>query len=180
MNKIKELIQRLKSIKHIEIIVCVIIIAVLLIIYFNVNEDAVAKSSKTSETSDSEQTGLTDGLEERLSSILSEIDGAGEVKVMITYVSTSEQVTASTNNSHTTTTNGTNGQTTTTTTTTSSPIISNSQVIVLQEKMPEVKGVIIVADGASNVKVRLSLLQATSTVLGVNANSIQIFTRRDV
>lgn len=179
MNKIKELIQRLKSIKHIEIIVCVIIIAVLLIIYFNVNEDTVIKSSETSGASDSEQTGLTDGLEERLSSILSEIDGAGEVKVMITYVSTSEQVTASTNNSHTTTTNGTNGQTTTTTTT-SSPIISNSQVIVLQEKMPEVKGVIIVADGASDVRVRLSLLQATSTVLGVNANSIQIFTRRDV
>lgn len=180
MNKIKELIQRLKSVKHIEIIVGVIIIAVLLIIYFNVNEDEVTKSSKSPSSSESSQSSLTDGLEEKLADILSEIDGAGDVKVMITYVSTSEQVTASTNNSHTTTTNGTSGQTTTTTTTTSSPIISNSKVIVLQEKMPEVKGVIIVADGAGDVRVRLSLIQATSTVLGVNANSIQIFTRRDV
>lgn len=179
MNKIKELIQRLKSVKHIEIIVGVIIIAVLLIIYFNVNEDEVTKSSKSPSSSESSQSSLTDGLEEKLADILSEIDGAGDVKVMITYVSTSEQVTASTNNSHTTTTNGTSGQTTTTTAT-STPIISNSKVIVLQEKMPEVKGVIIVADGAGDVRVRLSLIQATSTVLGVNANSIQIFTRRDV
>lgn len=177
MNKIKELLQRIKSVKHIEIIVGVIIIAVLLIIYFNVNDEAT-KNSTESQTSTT-QKGLTYGLEEKLSSILSEIEGAGEVKVMITYAATSEQVTASTSNSHTTTTTGNNG-TTTTTTSTSSPLISNSDVIVIQEKMPEVKGVIIVADGAGDIKVKLRLMQATSTVLGVNANSIQIFTRRDV
>ncbi len=177
MNKLKELAQRIKSVKHIEIIVGVIIIAVLLIIYFNVNEKTTKETS--TESAAKETSSLTDGLESRLADILSEIDGAGSVKVMITYSATSEIVTASTNNSHTTTTTGSNGQTTTTTTT-SSPLITNSDVIVLQEKMPQIQGVIIVAEGADNVMVKLRLLQATATVLGVNANSIQIFTRRDV
>ena len=101
------------------------------------------------------------------------------MKVMITYAGTGDKITAETTNTHTTTTNGSTSSTTTTTTT-SSPILSGSDVVILQEKMPEIKGVIVVAEGASDMKVKLKLMQATATVLGINANSIQIFTRRAV
>lgn len=173
MNKIKEIFQKFKSIKNFEIIVALIIIAVTLLIYFNVNDKKVENVKEDSTTS------LTDDLEERLANILKEIDGVGEVSVMITFDSTVEQVTASNNNEQSTTTqNGVNS--TTTSTQTASPIISNQNVIVLQEKMPEILGVIVVAEGAKDMKVKLNILSAVSTALDINQNSIQIYTRRDL
>ena len=45
--------------------------------------------------------------------------------------------------------------------------------------MPEILGVIVVASGAEEVKIKLKILTAVSTALGINGNSIQIYTRRD-
>ena len=174
MEKLKQIIAKIKSVKNIEIIIGLVIIAVMIIIYSNVS----AAKEKTDAASGGEAT-LTDNLETRLADILGEIEGAGEVKVMITYAGTGDKITAETTNTHTTTTNGSTSSTTTTTTT-SSPVLSGSDVVILQEKMPEIKGVIVVAEGASDMKVKLKLMQATATVLGINANSIQIFTRRAV
>ena len=174
MEKLKQIFAKIKSVKNIEIIIGLVIIAVMIIIYSNVS----AAKEKTDAASGGEAT-LTDNLETRLADILGEIEGAGEVKVMITYAGTGDKITAETTNTHTTTTNGSTSSTTTTTTT-SSPILSGSDVVILQEKMPEIKGVIVVAEGASDMKVKLKLMQATATVLGINANSIQIFTRRAV
>ena len=174
MEKLKQIFAKIKSVKNIEIIIGLVIIAVMIIIYSNVS----AAKEKTDAVSGGEAT-LTDNLETRLADILGEIEGAGEVKVMITYAGTGDKITAETTNTHTTTTNGSTSSTTTTTTT-SSPVLSGSDVVILQEKMPEIKGVIVVAEGASDMKVKLKLMQATATVLGINANSIQIFTRRAV
>ena len=174
MEKLKQIFAKIKSVKNIEIIIGLVIIAVMIIIYSNVS----AAKEKTEAASDGEAT-LTENLETRLADILGEIEGAGEVKVMITYAGTGDKITAETTNTHTTTTNGSTSSTTTTTTT-SSPILSGSDVVILQEKMPEIKGVIVVAEGAGDMKVKLKLMQATATVLGINANSIQIFTRRAV
>lgn len=174
MEKLKQIFAKIKSVKNIEIIIGLVIIAVMIIIYSNVS----AAKEKTDADSGGEAT-LTDNLETRLADILGEIEGAGEVKVMITYAGTGDKITAETTNTHTTTTNGSTSSTTTTTTT-SSPVLSGSDVVILQEKMPEIKGVIVVAEGASDMKVKLKLMQATATVLGINANSIQIFTRRAV
>lgn len=174
MEKLKQIFAKIKSVKNIEIIIGLVIIAVMIIIYSNVS----AAKEKTDAASGGEAT-LTENLETRLADILGEIEGAGEVKVMITYAGTGDKITAETTNTHTTTTNGSTSSTTTTTTT-SSPVLSGSDVVILQEKMPEINGVIVVAEGASDMKVKLKLMQATATVLGINANSIQIFTRRAV
>lgn len=174
MEKLKQIFAKIKSVKNIEIIIGLVIIAVMIIIYSNVS----AAKEKTEAASGGEAT-LTENLENRLAEILGEIEGAGEVKVMITFAGTGDKITAETTNTHTTTTNGSTSSTTTTTTT-SSPILSGSDVVILQEKMPEIKGVIVVAEGAGDMTVKLKLMQATATVLGINANSIQIFTRRAV
>ena len=176
MQKLKEWWLKLKSIKNFEIIIALIIIAIALLIYFSVEEKNDIKST---EDEINNTISLTDGLEERLSNILSQIEGVGNVSVMITFNSTEEQITASTLNSHSITTSNGNDSTTTSTST-KSPIISNQNVIVLQEKMPEIIGVIVVADGANDVKARINILNAVSTALDINQNSIQIFTRRDL
>ena len=163
MEKIKEFLQKIKSIKNFEIILCLIIIAVALLIYFSVSPKE--KSNDEQEVVATENS-LTDGLEARLGNILSKIEGVGEVDVLITFETTAEQITATTNNSHSTTTqNGDNS--TTTSTSTDTPIISNQNVIV-------------VAEGADEAKVKLQILSAVSTALNINQNSIQIYTRRDL
>ena len=67
-----KLFQKLKNIKHIEIIVAVIFAVIIMLIYMSSLDDN--KSSKNSQGTN---------LEVRLESILSDIDGAGNVSVLI-------------------------------------------------------------------------------------------------
>ena len=98
--------KKLKSIKNIQIIVAIFIIAVALIIYSSVM------------TSD----------EQRLSAILSRIEGAGEVEAMIT--------------------------------------VSDKKIV----------GVLIIAEGADSITVRVRLMEAAATALGVDKNIVSVLT----
>ena len=182
-EKAKNLYKKLKTIKNIEIIIALVIISIAVLIYFTIEGKREEETSSIVSDNVTGEISLTDGLEDRLANILTEIEGAGKVSVMITYETTGEVVTADKVDTHTTT-SGAGDNVVTNTTSNSVPIIvtgvDGSQVIILQEKMPQIKGVIIVAEGANDVAVKMRLMSATSTVLGVNANSIQIFTRRDV
>lgn len=67
-----KLFQRLKSIKHIEIIIAVIFAVIVLLIYLS-SVNPVKKTQSSASTN----------LEMRLESILSDIEGAGNVSVLI-------------------------------------------------------------------------------------------------
>jgi stage III sporulation protein AG len=41
--------------------------------------------------------------------------------------------------------------------------------------MPDIKGVVVVAEGANNIKLRLELLRATTTALSIDENKVEIF-----
>lgn len=172
MEKIKELIKKIRGIKNIEIIIGLVIIAIVIIIYSTVS---TLKADKQADTAGD----ITTELEARLEAILSEIECAGKVDVMITYATTENKITATSTNTHSTTTVSGNSETTTVTTTTS-PVMQGSSAVVLGEQMPEIIGVLVVAEGAKDIKVQLKLRDAVSTVLGINPNTIQILTRRAV
>lgn len=75
-------LEKLKNIKHIEIYVAVIFIVILLLVYMsNFNSKDKTKLNNTNETT---VTGYVDKLEQDLESILSNIAGVSDVKVMIT------------------------------------------------------------------------------------------------
>lgn len=174
----KKMLNKIKTIKNIEIIIGVVIIAVIALIYSTVTSGDKKNADSGSGGSTATQSGsygsITDGLESKLAGILANIDGAGKVQVMITFDATAEIVTAATTNTH-----KNSGSGSTTVTETVSPIIvtnnGKSELIVIKEIMPEIRGVIIVADGADNIKVRLALMRAAEAVLKVNANQIEIF-----
>lgn len=66
-----KIFQKLKNIKHIEIIIAIIFAVIILLIYLSsTNLTSTSKSSSTN-------------LESRLETILSDIDGAGNVSVLI-------------------------------------------------------------------------------------------------
>ena len=161
----------IKNIKHIEIIIVVIFCAVLLLIYStsfsNKKTENVTISTLTTEE-------YADYLENKLTSVLGHIQGAGKVNVMVTlscgieyvYATNMEEVTTSSQNSGTTTTK-----------TEDLILVSvsgKSTPIVIKQNLPKVSGVIIVASGAKNINTRLELQKAVEALLDVEASNIEI------
>ena len=106
-------------------------------------------------------------LEARLEDILSQMQNAGQVRVMVTFDNAQEKVIAadeqkSSGSSGTSEASGSGGE---------SPII-------LTERMPKIRGVIVIAEGAADLSVRFSLAAAVSTVLGIDENSVEVFAMR--
>ena len=116
------IVKKLRSVKNIQIIALIFIIAVGLIIYSNVMSSKDAQSGETST--------VMNGEEQRLSSILGNIEGAGKVEVMIS------------------------------------------------KEQDTVKGVLIIADGADSITVRIRLIDAASTALGVDRRIVNVFSRK--
>lgn len=83
MDKIRKspLVVKLKKIKNIEFILCLFIIAIALLLYSGLTKQSKTDTPVSSVTSASQSSD-----EARLSEILSAIDGAGEVNVMITQM----------------------------------------------------------------------------------------------
>lgn len=108
-------------------------------------------------------------LEKRLSKTLSEVEGAGDVSVIITVESGMETVLAT--EKTITETNG--GKEVV-----ESPIIINGKTVVLKELYPKINGVVIVAEGANNITVMRKIQQATTSLLGVDLGRIEILTMK--
>ncbi|MBD5092427.1 MAG: hypothetical protein HDT36_03495 [Clostridiales bacterium] len=116
--------KKIKGIKNIQIIAVVFIIAIGLIIYSTVS------TSKSSGGTDTAVSTVMTADEQRLSAILSNIDGAGKVEAMIT------------------------------------------------KQGDTVMGVLVIADGASDILVRVRLIEAAATALGVNKQVVNVYSRK--
>jgi len=164
IKKEKGIIAKIKSVKNIEIIfvgILGIVVILIMLSSFNFNNN---------ETSDTFSTEVyVTQLEKKLSTILSNVECAGKVSVMITVESGMETITAV---ETTTTTTGNDTKTTT------SPILVGGKIVVLKELYPKITGVLIVAEGADSIKVKLELLKATSSVLSIDENIVEIFTMK--
>ena len=167
-----KLFQKIKTIKHIEIIVIVIFAAVLLLIIFGF-------SSGGSQGPSASSTLLSDyqrNLERQLADVLSKIEGAGKVEVMITFEAGAEQVLAYSTDKQTNSSND-NGKSTSSVIERTQIVLVGGKPVVLYEVQPIVKGVLIVAQGADNVKVKVEIMQAVSTILKIDTRYIEIFSR---
>ncbi len=125
------------------------------------------------------QSNMEEDLEARLERILSSVDGAGSVKVLVTYESGPEIVPAlkSDTQRNTSDSNGT-GQRTTSTTENNEPVVvqgkGGSEPLVLVEKEPVILGVLVVAEGASDLDVRLRLAGAVQVALQIAPARIEV------
>lgn len=100
--------------------------------------------------------------EERLQSILSRIDGVGEVSVMITYYGTTSYDVAFEKRI-----SDSKSEEEQTKSEESSVIMQNGTPLVKGEVYPKAKGVVIIADGAENVKVKKAITDAAVAALDV-------------
>lgn len=178
-NNLKSIITKLKAVKNIEIIIAIFAIALIILVYSFVNANSNSKEKTASGKQGEVSVELTEKLESDLADVLSNINGAGRVKVLITYSGTTQKVIANTKSVHQNTSASSGTTTSSTTTNTETPIMINdgtgSKLYVVEEKLPEIKGVVVVAEGAGSAKVRLEIMRAVQALLNVNANNIEIF-----
>lgn len=174
---VKKFFKRLSEktkIKNIEVVVGIVILAIALIAY------AAFKPNSVTDNSESSEQKYFSEVEKKLESILSEVEGVGKVDVLITYKGTSRIVPAMSTESKSTEksddsfggsyfdrieTSGT------------SPVLEGGSVVVVGKEYPEISGVLIVAEGAENIAVRIKILQAASTALAVDPSIIAVLSK---
>ena len=150
---------RLSGAKLAEILAVIALVAAVILVVFT------TFSERKDAASVSEAGTYAEGLESRLSQVLSQMSGAGSVAVFITVSSEGEKVVA------TESTVDADG------TVTEVPVFSGGEVVVLEEKNPEITGVLIVAEGADDLNVRFNLLEATASVLDIDQSIVKVYTK---
>lgn len=152
---IKKVLERLRDNRKLEMTVYIVMILSAVIIFLitgGISCDRKAETATDLKPSEPQESNLDfeRGLEARLEKVLSEIEGAGKVTVMITtesrYSEYGDQRERETEEN------------------------ASGNV-----KSRVIKGVIIVAEGAENLKVKTDLIEAVKTVLSVEPSIINVF-----
>ena len=140
------------------------------------------KASKDKEQNEVSQATSESSLEDKLKKILAQIEGAGELDVMITFESSEEIQPAYNSNSTTEKTeekDAQGGERTITTSSENKTMITSgsSDPVVIKTTEAKVKGVIVVSSGASNPKVKETLYSAVQTALQVSGHQVEIYSK---
>lgn len=175
-----KLFQKIKGVKHFEVVAIVILLAVALLVYFGFFNSKTSVVSTSDSLEVAGKTNLTlygEQLEGKLEDVLSSVKGAGDIRVMITFDGTASYVYATEESvKSNSVTNGSNE--TSTSQTSSTPILvkidGEEQALICKEILPPIKGVLIVSSGASDLNVKLELQKATQTLLNVPTSNIEI------
>ncbi|WIF94536.1 stage III sporulation protein AG [Caminicella sporogenes] len=192
IEKLKDIIATQNIKKTIYNFLAVIISCIILLISWST---FYPKENKSTEKIESLQTSriekneyfYTDSMDKKLEQILSQINGVGDVDVMITYETSSEVVPASniTKSLQTTKENDSQGGTRTTTQeniTEQIVTLNNSDYknapVVIKEIKPIVRGVIVVAEGAGNPKVKSALIDAVTTIFQIKSYKVKVYEKR--
>ena len=170
-----KLADKMKADRRVELIVYGALILLVLLLFVSStkgNEKAKVNAEVTSVTQTATAENYAD-VESRLEEILSCIRGAGEIKVMITYDTGTQIVPAMSTNTQTNTSETTSESSSTlneSQTESKEPVTvsqsGSNQVIVLTERMPEIRGVIVIAQGAADISVRMKLEECCRNCTG--------------
>lgn len=167
--------------KKTQTVLIVIVVAIILIIYFSSSFDngLFSGSEKRPEPTDAP---VNDGLEREIEEKLSLIQGAGTVKVIISYeyskelvpvyvedIKTSVMEDESDNSKSVSKSENHQNEVVT--------INKNSQdsALILKEKSAVVRGVIVIAEGAGDINVKFNLLKAVQTLLDISPEQVEVF-----
>lgn len=164
--RLEPIIKKIKSDKRVAVIVIIGLIGIILLVLSELIPEQ--GENGTSETDKSETESITEyeeSLEKRLSELISEVDGAGKVKVMLTLDCGDENVYATEDKS-------------TETSNEKSYVLIDSNGddtgLLLKVSQPQVRGVAVVCEGADSSKVRQEITGVLTAVLGVSTNRVNI------
>ena len=113
-------------------------------------------------------------LEQRLANLLSQVDGAGKGEVMIYADSSSEMVPAYNDQLDSRSSEDTGRKSLESSERRELALSGNDEPVILKVEIPEIKGVVVVAEGADDFLVKQELNNAVCTLLGVPEHRVQI------
>lgn len=146
-------------------------------------QEQVAAEDYTAELP-SDASGYQRALETKLTHNLAQIDGVGQVTVTVSLLSGSEAVFAQNTSGEQRTieekADGGGTRVTNETKTTNEVVTlkNGTTPLVLEEKEPQIGGVMVIADGAADSGVKAMLMQAVATATGLPAHKIAVLPRR--
>lgn len=166
--------------KRVRLIAGAGILGMLLILAGNLLGEKKESSLNTAESENADS--FVAKAEDRLSSLLSEVDGVGKVRVMITLESGSESVYAvnenQTQQAVTTYAGGSPSREEENGKTEQSYLLvdtgSGKAPIRIKSTQPVIRGAVIVCEGASDPVTRAAVSEAVTTALGIGANRVCI------
>jgi stage III sporulation protein AG len=195
IKKVKEIIAGQSRKKLVENTAIVIIIGIIIIVAGNIifsggkSGQIENEQQKTTNAVDGSKQAVNEGSDEeaRLRTLLSQMKGVGKVDVMITYSTTRENVPAYDIKKNQSSTEEKDSEGGTRSITQEeydssmayedSPAGGKSPVI-LKELQPEVKGVLVVAEGADSYEVREQIVNAVKVVLDIPVHKVQVLQRK--
>ena len=163
LKKASEILTKLKNDRKSLGIICAAVFGMLLIMLSGNTEE------KTAQINEGVTAFSEENYEEKLQKLLSEIEGAGKVRVMITYDSSDEEVFAFNKDEDYKNEEGR---------------YSNDFVIIDSEKgetglklktvYPKIKGVAVVCDGASDPVIKGQIISVISALFDISTNNISV------
>ena len=145
-----------------------VVAAAILLIYFSTLYDKTSAEDETTPQTENAQE-----LEKRMEDALKRVEGAGEVSVVINYESTSELVPA-TKTDLSEQQSSSDGKSQNSESKSEDIAQVSGNVVILKEKQPKVRGVMVVAKGAKDIRVKNDILFAVMTLLDVTADKVEI------
>lgn len=178
LQKIKNIGQKVMKSKKFQFAFAVFaFVLIFAIFYGSLNKSKESETKVDTKTSESTPTNAINdysmGVEKRLKNVISAIGGVGKVEVFVSLDASPQTVIAEEVEEKTVTSGST-----TTTTVKKSPVLvkngSSSTTIVLNEISPQIIGVVVVAEGAGNAKIKLKILNAIKALYEIDSNRIEI------
>lgn len=158
-------------------VLIIIAAAVLILALSGRGTEKPKKSAETVPNTEFDIAAYTRKTEQRLAGMISEINGAGRVEVMVTFDTAYEKVIAK--NEKNERTASADGEKTAKESQNEANIQvfgtgSAQQPYVLKEKLPVPSGVAVAATGAGDEKVRLEIYEAVKALYGISGNRIKV------
>ncbi len=184
ITKLKDAISKLTAAGKIKYIVIIAVIAVIGVLCLKYNSSTSTTKSISSATASTTAKGYyvssidyCNSLEQKLASVLSNIEGVSNVKVMITLSSSLELVLANSTEQKINTSSGSSTNNSYTVDV-STPILIDSESgeipLIVKEILPQISGVLVVCKGADNIKTKLDIVQAVKSLTNINSSNIQV------
>ena len=175
-NYFKVFFNKLKKIKHLDIILTVLFIAIILLIYFSTSNDkksdSITENKIVVEKTNDENNlinNYANEVEQKLCKVLSELKDVGKVSVAVKLSGNTEYIYAYTTKVEFLQ-DGTRLETKT-------PILSNEdgKPIVLQTILPSIESIVVIASGAKDTNVKLDILKIVELLYNLPSAKIEIF-----
>ena len=159
---------KLKKVKNIEVILALVLACAVLLVFFSNLSANGGGSTKKNSSEEYSFSAYVNDLENKIKQVVGNIDGVGKVDLMISFAGGIEEVYAYTTEIKTV--NGTDVET-------RSLSLVGGKPVLLKEIMPQISGIVVVADGGANVAVKLEIIRAIRALLDVKNLTIEVFKR---